>query len=60
MARAAASGAYQNVCINLPGLDDAEAKSALLERADVAFARTKELHARADTAIVGKLRATAG
>jgi glutamate formiminotransferase/formiminotetrahydrofolate cyclodeaminase len=60
MARAAASGAYQNVCINLPGLDDGDAKAALLARADVAWARTKELCARADAEIVAKLRAAAG
>ncbi len=60
MARAAASGAYQNVCINLPGLDDPGAKAVLLARADSAWARTKELHARADAGIVDKLRAAAG
>ena len=59
MARAAASGAYQNVCINLPGLDDAAAKARLLARADAAWTKTRELHARADAAIVGRLRAAA-
>jgi glutamate formiminotransferase / formiminotetrahydrofolate cyclodeaminase len=60
MARAAASGAFQNVCINLPGLDDAAAKGALLARADAAWARTRELHARADADIVARLRSAAG
>ncbi|KAB2963314.1 MAG: glutamate formimidoyltransferase [Thermoanaerobaculia bacterium] len=60
MARAAASGAYQNVCINLPGLSDAGARAALLARADAAWQRTCELHARAVTEVVGKLRAAAG
>ncbi len=60
MARAAAAGAYQNVCINLPGLADAAARAALLARADAAWARTGELHARARTALLDKLRAAAG
>ena len=37
MARAAASGAYQNVCINLPGLADRQAAAQLLTRADGAW-----------------------
>jgi len=57
MALAAASGAFQNVCINLPGLDDAAARAALLGRADAAWAKTRELHARAEPALAGKLRA---
>jgi len=56
MARAAAAGAYQNVCINLAGLDDATRKRALLERADAAWARTRELHAAAEVEILVKLR----
>jgi glutamate formiminotransferase/formiminotetrahydrofolate cyclodeaminase len=56
MARAAAAGAYQNVCINLAGLDDASRKSGLLERADAAWARTRELHAAAEEEILVKLR----
>ncbi len=56
MARAAAAGAYQNVCINLAGLDDATRKRALLERADAAWARTRELHANAEEEILVKLR----
>ena len=56
MARAAAAGAYQNVCINLAGLDDATRKRALLERADAAWARTRELHEVAETEILVKLR----
>src|SRR2546428_3177619 len=38
MARAAAAGAYQNVCINLAGLTD-KRKAALLARADKAWKR---------------------
>ena len=60
MARAAAAGAYQNVCINMPGLDDPAAKAKLLARADAAWEKTKELHARADREILGRLRANAG
>ncbi len=60
MARAAAAGAYQNVCINMPGLDDPATKAALLARADAAWTRTRELHARADQEILAKLRAAAG
>lgn len=60
MARAAAAGAYQNVCINMPGLDDPDTKAKLLARADAAWAKTKELHARADQEILAKLRAAAG
>jgi len=59
MARAAAAGAYQNVCINLPGLADRGAARALLERADTAFARVRELHQRAEAAILQALRAAA-
>ncbi len=60
MARAAAAGAYQNVCINLPGLDDGAARAELLARADAAWARTRELHARAEAELLGALRAAAG
>ncbi len=56
MARAAAAGAYQNVCINLGGLEDATRKRALLERADAAWARTRELHSVAEEEILVKLR----
>ncbi len=57
MARAAAAGAYQNVCINLPGLADRAAARALLERADAAWEKTKALAARAETVFVAGLRA---
>lgn len=59
-ARAAAAGAYQNVCINLAGLsgDDAR-KAALLARADDAWERAKELHALAENEILVKLRTNA-
>ncbi len=56
MARAAAAGAYQNVCINLAGLSDASRKQPLLERADKAWARTRELHAAGEEEILVKLR----
>lgn len=56
MGRAAAAGAYQNVCINLAGLSDAARKSALLGRADAAWAKTRELHALAEDEILMKLR----
>ncbi len=60
MARAAAAGAYQNVCINMPGLDDPAVKAKLLARADAAWATTKDLHARAHSEILTNLRAAAG
>jgi glutamate formiminotransferase/formiminotetrahydrofolate cyclodeaminase len=56
MARAAAAGAYQNVCINLAGLTDHARKKELLARADMAWTRSKELHAPAEESILGKLR----
>jgi len=59
MALAAASGAYQNVCINLPSLVDRAAADALLARADAAWARTKALAERAESAFADTLRARA-
>ena len=56
MARAAAAGAYQNVCINLAGLDDPERKRSLIDRADAAWLRTRALHVAAEEEILGKLR----
>jgi glutamate formiminotransferase/formiminotetrahydrofolate cyclodeaminase len=55
-ARAAAAGAYQNVCINLAGLSDPR-KVSLLARADAAWSRAKELHALAEEEILVALRA---
>jgi glutamate formiminotransferase/formiminotetrahydrofolate cyclodeaminase len=59
MARAAAAGAYQNVCINLAGLTDRVRGAALLARADAAWARVEELHRAGEAEILGKLRAQA-
>ena len=59
MARAAAAGAYQNVCINMSGLDDAARKKALLERGDAAWERTKELHAAGEAELLAGLRSSA-
>lgn len=59
VARAAAAGAYQNVCINLAGLADAGRKAALLARADAAWQKSRELHALAEDEILVKLRAGA-
>ena len=59
MARAAASGAFQNVCINLPGLADRQAAATLRARADAAWERTKELAARAEAIFVDGLRQAA-
>ncbi len=53
VARAAAAGAYQNVCINLAGVKDRE---ALLKRADAAWARCRELHVLAEREILDQLR----
>jgi glutamate formiminotransferase/formiminotetrahydrofolate cyclodeaminase len=56
-ARAAAAGAYQNVCINLAGLASSDSRKAeLLGRADAAWAKAKERHALAEQEILVKLR----
>jgi glutamate formiminotransferase/formiminotetrahydrofolate cyclodeaminase len=59
VARAAAAGAYMNVCINLPGLADKERGRKLVVRADAAWEATLERHARAEAAILASLRAVA-
>ena len=56
MARAAAAGAYQNVCINLAGLTDASRRATLLKRADAAWERTKAVHSLAEASILGRLQ----
>jgi len=56
MARAAAAGAYQNVCINLAGLTDARRKSALLARADARWQEAQQLHALAERDTLSRLR----
>jgi glutamate formiminotransferase/formiminotetrahydrofolate cyclodeaminase len=56
MARAAAAGAYQNVCINLAGLADAARKESLLRQADEAWAQARDLHAQAEQEILEGLR----
>ena len=59
MGRAAAAGAYQNVCINLAGLAASDArKAALVSRADEAWSNARDLHARAEEEILSKLRAS--
>ncbi len=60
LALAAASGAYQNVCINLPGVDDDPTRVSLLARADTAWEQAKALADQAETATVTALRAAAG
>lgn len=59
MARAAAAGAYQNVCINLASLDDEAKAKQLLARADAAWEKTLSLHTSGETEILGTLRAAA-
>jgi glutamate formiminotransferase/formiminotetrahydrofolate cyclodeaminase len=59
VARAAAAGAYQNVCINLPGLTDTGQRQALLARADAAWGKAQELHRSAEEAILVSLRKAA-
>jgi glutamate formiminotransferase/formiminotetrahydrofolate cyclodeaminase len=59
VARAAAAGAYQNVCINLAGLADRKRAEPLLARADAAWARAKELHGAAESEILEALRGRA-
>jgi glutamate formiminotransferase/formiminotetrahydrofolate cyclodeaminase len=55
-ARAAAAGAYENVCINLAGLSDAGRRGTLLQRADKAWEHAKKLHAEAEVETLAKLR----
>jgi len=57
MARAAAAGAYQNVCINLASLKDPR-RDVLLTRADAAWARSVALHVEAENEILVPLRST--
>ena len=59
MARAAAAGAYQNVCINLANLAD-DRRASLLDRADKAWLESQQLHARAEEEILTKLRDALG
>ena len=59
LARAAAAGAYQNVCINLPGLSDRSLAAALLRRADAAWASAVAAHRKAEEEILGGLRKAA-
>ena len=56
MARAAAAGAYQNVCINLSQLTDRDKRAALLGRADAAWKQSQKLHTEAEREILQKLR----
>jgi len=58
MGRAAAAGAYQNVCINLAGVQDPR-KDELLARADAAWQKAKELHASAEAEVLERLRQSA-
>ena len=59
MARAAAAGAYQNVCINLPGLADRVRAKALVARADEAWHKATAAHADAEREILESLRESA-
>jgi glutamate formiminotransferase/formiminotetrahydrofolate cyclodeaminase len=56
MARAAAAGAYQNVCINLANLNDAARKETLLARADSAWKESQKAHAAGEKETLAKLR----
>jgi glutamate formiminotransferase/formiminotetrahydrofolate cyclodeaminase len=59
VARAAAAGAYQNVCTNLPGLSAAAQATALIARADAAWEKVRASHAVAEKEILEELRAAA-
>ncbi|HEY6893269.1 MAG TPA: cyclodeaminase/cyclohydrolase family protein, partial [Rhodanobacteraceae bacterium] len=56
MARAAAAGAYQNVCINLGQLASGDRRAGLLQRADSAWKTSQQLHEKAEREILQKLR----
>ncbi|MHB0970624.1 MAG: glutamate formimidoyltransferase [Thermoanaerobaculia bacterium] len=60
VARAAAAGAYQNVCINMSGLGDKKRAKALIKRADAAWETVKTLHAEAESELLAGLREQAG
>jgi glutamate formiminotransferase/formiminotetrahydrofolate cyclodeaminase len=59
VARAAAGGAYQNVCTNLPGLTDPVRAKSLLARADAAWVEVLKAHALAEKEILEELRSVA-
>jgi len=59
VARAAAAGAYQNVCINLAGLRDRARAKELLGRADAAWQKVQALHRQAEEEILVALRSAA-
>jgi len=56
VARAAAAGAYQNVCINLAGLSDVARRDVLLKRADAAWSAVQKVHVASEEEILVKLR----
>ena len=56
MARAAAAGAYQNVCINLAQLSENKRRSELIHRADTAWKNSQDLHEKAEREILQNLR----
>jgi len=60
MARAAAVAAFENVCVNLPGLSDPSARASLLARADAALESARKAHARSEEQILRRVRAGAG
>lgn len=60
MARAAASGAYQNVCINLPSLADRARGAELVRRADAAWGDVRAAHEALERDTVDALRAATG
>ena len=59
VARAAAGGAYQNVCTNLPGLTDPVPAKSLLARADAAWGEVLKAHGLAEKEILEELRSAA-
>jgi glutamate formiminotransferase len=61
MGRAAAAGAYQNVCINLAGLDASDGRrSTLIARADGAWSNSRQAHQAAEEEILVALRSKLG
>lgn len=59
MGRAAAAGAYQNVCINLAGLAASDSRKAeLVRRADEAWSHARQGHQVAEDEILSKLRSS--
>ena len=55
-ARACATGAYYNVLINLPEIEDAEYKNRIMTEADRLLAETEECASKVQKLVIEKLK----